>query len=85
MDAIRIEDIKKWRANRIASGQCSFDDMTALNGFLDNAERVEFTLCTECRFCREQGGHANCGGYLYCKRQRMMVTETSGCTWGEER
>lgn len=85
MDVIRVEDIKKWRANRIASGACSFDDMQALAKFIDEVEKSEFTLCTECRFCREQGGHANCGGYLYCKRQRMIVTETSGCTWGGER
>ena len=38
--------------------------------------------CTECRFCKEQGGHANCGGYLYCTRQKMLVDESCFCSWG---
>lgn len=85
MTLIDLEDLKRWRAKRIQSGACSFDDMTALAKFINEVEESEFTLCVECRYCSEQGGHANCGGYLYCKRQRMMVTESSGCTWGEER
>lgn len=41
--------------------------------------------CTECRFCKEQGGHANCGGYLYCTRQKMLVDESCFCAWGKEK
>lgn len=41
--------------------------------------------CTECRFCKEQGGHANCGGYLYCTRQMILVDETCFCSWGRRR
>lgn len=39
--------------------------------------------CTECKFCKEQGGHANCGGYLYCTRQKTLVDETCFCSWGK--
>lgn len=85
MRLIDIEDLKQWRANRIQSGACSFDDMQALAKFIDEVETSEFVECLDCRYCKEQGGHANCSGYLYCKRQRMMVSDSSGCTWGEER
>lgn len=39
--------------------------------------------CTECRYCTEMGGHANCNGYLYCTRQKMLVDESCFCSWGE--
>ena len=46
---------------------------------------VEVVLCTDCRYCEEQGGHANCDGYLYCTRQRTLVDESCFCSWGERR
>lgn len=85
MTLIDLAELRKWRANRIQGGQCSFDDMTALNAFMDTVDGYDFVPCVACRYCSERGGHANCGGYLYCKRQKTIVDETSGCTWGEER
>ena len=41
MVLIKLDDLKKWRADRIACGQCSFDDMTALGAFMDRVERYE--------------------------------------------
>lgn len=41
--------------------------------------------CTDCRYCTEMGGHANCGGYLYCTRQMILVDETCFCSWGKEK
>lgn len=41
MTLIDLEDLKKWRANRIQGGQCSFDDMQALGHFIETAEKVE--------------------------------------------
>ena len=41
MDVIRLDDLKEWRARRIQSGACSFDDMTALGGFIAEVEKIE--------------------------------------------
>ena len=41
MNVIRLDDLKEWRARRIQSGACSFDDMTALGGFIAEVEKIE--------------------------------------------
>lgn len=41
MTMIKLEDLKKWRAQRIQGGQCSFDDMQALGHFIDQVEKIE--------------------------------------------
>ena len=46
---------------------------------------VEVILCTDCRYCKEQGGHANCDGYLYCTWHKTLVDESCYCSWGERR
>ena len=46
---------------------------------------VEVVFCTDCRYCEEQGGHANCDGYLYCTRHKTLVDEGRYCSWGERR
>ena len=52
---------------------------------LVNDEAFEIVHCDECRYCKEQGGHANCNGYLYCTRRKTLVDETCFCSWGEEK
>lgn len=84
MKVINIEDLKRWRASRIQSGQCNYDDMLALASFIESAERIDFTECVHCKLCPKQVDDVNRVGYLYCKRQKMLVTKSSGCTWGEE-
>lgn len=39
-ELIEIDKLKKWRADRIQSGDCNFDDMTALEAFIETVERV---------------------------------------------
>lgn len=39
--------------------------------------------CGECRKVREDGGHANCNGYLYCRKWKTLVDEDCYCSWGE--
>ena len=46
---------------------------------------IDIVKCVDCRKCKEQGGHANCGGYLYCTKQKTMVDEDCFCSWGERR
>lgn len=41
MEVIKLEDLKKWRADRIQHGNCSFDDMEALGAFIDRVEKFE--------------------------------------------
>lgn len=44
MKLISLDELKKWRANYISSGKAhSFDDMTALNAFIENVESIWHT------------------------------------------
>lgn len=38
---IDLEELKRWRADRIESGNCSYDDMQALAVFIDQCEQKE--------------------------------------------
>ena len=39
--------------------------------------------CKECRYLKETGGHANCEGYLSCRRTGKAVDDEDYCSWGE--
>ena len=39
--------------------------------------------CKECRHLKETGGHANCEGYLSCRRTGKAVGDEDYCSWGE--
>ena len=57
-----------------------------LNDFyeaLDSAPSIDIVRCRECRRVREDGGHANCNGYLYCRKWKTLVDEDGYCSWGE--
>lgn len=56
-----------------------------IENLIADAPTIDIVRCVKCRKCKEQGGHANCGGYLYCTRQKTMVDEDCFCAWGEER
>jgi hypothetical protein len=46
---------------------------------------IDLIRCAECKKVREDGGHANCGGYLYCRKWKTLVDEDCFCSWGERR
>ena len=52
---------------------------------IEDAPSIDIVFCPNCRFCREDGGHANCNGYLYCTKKKSLVNEDDYCSWGEER
>lgn len=52
---------------------------------VNSAPSIDIIMCPNCRKCKEQGGHANCNGYLYCTRQKTLVDEDCFCSWGERR
>lgn len=52
---------------------------------IENAPTIDIVPCRECRRVREDGGHANCNGYLYCRKWKTLVNEDSYCSWGERR
>ena len=52
---------------------------------IDDMDYTGVVECADCRYCTEMGGHANCDGYLYCKRQMILVDETCFCSWGKEK
>ena len=41
MIVIRLEDLKRYRADRIAHGDCDFDEMQALAWFINEVETIE--------------------------------------------
>lgn len=43
MTYIKLEDLKKWRAERIAEGNCDFDEMEALAHFIGTVETYDET------------------------------------------
>ena len=40
MIIIDLEELKKYRARRIANNDCDFDEMVALGGFIENVEKI---------------------------------------------
>ena len=50
---------------------------------IDTAPSIDLIRCVECRKVREDGGHANCNGYLYCRKWKTLVDEDGYCSWGE--
>lgn len=47
MEMIRLDDLKAWRAKRIQSGDCSYDDMEALAVFIDQCEQKGEDGCSK--------------------------------------
>ena len=39
--------------------------------------------CKECKYIKEVGGHANCDGYLLCRKWHRAVDAEDYCSWGE--
>lgn len=77
MDVIRLDDLKQWRARRIQSGACSFDDMQALGAFMEQVEKIEVKEGKWKRYynnliCSECGHMSICyigsRSYEYCPR-----------------
>ena len=50
---------------------------------LKGSPSIDIVRCKECRRVREDGGHANCNGYLYCRKWKTLVDEDGYCSWGE--
>ncbi len=48
-------------------------------------DAVSVVRCAECRKVREDGGHANCYGYLYCTQKKSLVNEDDYCSWGKNK
>ena len=40
--------------------------------------------CRECTYIKEASGHANCDGYLLCRKWHRAVDAEDYCSWGEE-
>lgn len=52
---------------------------------IEDTPSIDIIRCEECKRVREDGGHANCGGYLYCRKWKTLVDEDCFCSWGERR
>lgn len=50
---------------------------------IESAPTIDLVRCAECKRVREDGGHANCNGYLYCRKWKTLVDEDCYCSWGE--
>ena len=82
IDADAIKD-KAWKAE---SEACFYalEDVVSVTD-IDEAPSIDLIRCAECRKVREDGGHANCNGYLYCRKWKTLVDEDGYCSWGERR
>jgi len=72
----------EWIESRLPIFHSGLDEHSVLE-LLKNAPSIDIVPCRECRRVREDGGHANCGGYLYCRKWKTLVDEDSYCSWGE--
>ena len=67
------------------------DEFPTMPSFLDilemikEAPTIDIVNCINCRRCSERGGHANCNGYLYCRKWKTSVDESCFCSWGERK
>ena len=81
-------DWSKGEGNGCTAWSCDYinkDDAIKAYEDRENGVLEEVVHCPDCRECAEHSGHANCGGYLYCKVKRSLVTETDYCSWGERK
>ena len=77
---IDIEEVKAWRLNRIQSGEAhSYDDMTALKTFLDNAKTVDIGHCSTCVY--SYNGMLVADGYCRCQKHDGRYIK---CRWCSE-
>ena len=58
-------------------------DKALAEAIIEDAPSIDIVRCRECRRVREDGGHANCNGYLYCRKWKTLVDEDGYCSWGE--
>lgn len=58
-------------------------DKVLAEAIINEAPSIDLIRCVECRKVREDGGHANCNGYLYCRKWKTLVDEDGYCSWGE--
>ena len=67
----------------IPSDDNVWEELVAFADTIAEQDSIEIIPCRECRRVREDGGHANCNGYLYCRKWKTLVDEDSYCSWGE--
>ena len=67
----------------IPSDENDWEELVAFADKIAEQDSIELICCGECRKVREDGGHANCNGYLYCRKWKTLVDEDGYCSWGE--
>ena len=58
------------------------DFIRKMTDYIEDAKAV--VLCKDCTKVREEGGHANCNGWLVCRYTGKTVNEDDFCSRGEE-
>ena len=79
IDVDAIED----KAKQYSLGYYEEDEWAVPFKEITSAPSIDIVRCGECRRVREDGGHANCNGYLYCRKWKTLVDEDGYCSWGE--
>lgn len=73
MDMIKLDDLKAYRDDRIASGNADFDEMDRLSAFIANVETIEPQrgewLWDNGYFCSE------CHGEAFSQKFTMLIDE----------
>ena len=81
-------DYSKGEGNGCTAWECDYINVDdAITAYEEREKGVteKVVHCPDCRECIEKSGHANCGGFLYCRTRAGLVTETDYCSWGERR
>ena len=80
---IKENNLGKWYVGRIDGKSEEVIPTDTVYKIIDSAPSIDLIRCAECRRVREDGGHANCNGYLYCRKWKTLVDEDGYCSWGE--
>lgn len=84
IDAEYCEDFfDRWESRVKNAEPVTIDVVQNTRTLLRDAPSIDLVRCVECRKVREDGGHANCNGYLYCRKWKTLVDEDGYCSWGE--
>lgn len=84
IDAEYCEDFfDRWESRVKNADPVTIDVVQNTRTLLRDAPSIDLIRCAECRKVREDGGHANCGGYLYCRKWKTLVDEDGYCSMGE--
>ena len=75
---IELDDLKRWRAERIAGGNCDYDEMEALACFINTVKTIDIVPCGQCEHFKRMSP-----SYGECNRGESLRKATEYCSSAE--